>query len=240
MGRRKKKKQKKVWKLNPTIKNWVIGLLGFLFAIFFWYFFSRFVYYPQPLIVIKPTPNWVSSKFKVYDITIANNGSQPIMNFEFVIRFEKDKPIVNVSSEDVSMNTDIKIRWSGDYKAKEESMGVHFDPVPFIDGFRCFGNELAPGSFISISAEIDNSFDAKLNGDVFPPGLFPSIRNNSYGIQYRYCPFGFLGIIYITKTKFYDLAGNKSINDNYRTYSRNCVTPFGDTTKVVIEISKKP
>ena len=239
MGGNKKVKKRDLRKLDGTIKGLLIGILVFIFGIGFWYCFSRYIYYPKPHIVVKSTPDWVNSKFKAYDITIANSGCQSIMNFEFVIRFEKDKPIVSVSSDEISMNTDVKIRWYEDYKAKEESMEIFFVPVPFIDGFRCYGNELAPGSCISISTKTDNSYDAKANGDVFPPGLFPSTRNNSYGIQYRYCPFGFLGTIYITKTRFYDFRGNESINDYYRNYNRICITPAGDSIPFGIEISKK-
>lgn len=209
-----------------------ILLTGFFYAISYAFFY--------PKLNVRVSIHHIDQQGLIaYDVVIFNPSNQDIANLNFGFRFDEKFPIKDLSIEGTAFKSGIRIKIHEDIKISEIT-SRRFDKKTYVwyrSGFSGQTEKFCSGATVLINVLLDKTYNGEM-GDVFPPLAPPSLRSNSYFMEYKYSPLGVFSPMLITKKLCYDFDGNKSKTDYFRSYTQWVSFPDGKRLPFSIDLRK--
>lgn len=188
--------------------------------------------FPEPEIKIIKAFN--SPKMISYEIQIMNSTMMDIHQLTVAFRFDENYPVASYYLDEPQYKTGFVLK-PGFVSRLSISVGdsrtekPFYNPFKYSSGVQAITDKLSPASSATLYVNIDKTYNGPKE-QVFPVGLKPSLRSNSYFMTFKYMPLGEFAPIAITRKGCYDFDNKKIKADNFgKEYKQEIIGPDGKT-----------
>ena len=209
---------------------WGKAIFGALLLAITLFIISYFFLFPHP--EIKIIKAFDSPKMTSYEIQIMNSTMMDIHQLTVAFRFDENYPVASSYLDEPQYRTGFVLK-HGFVSRLSISVGESrtekpfYNPFKYCSGVQAITDKLSPSSSATLYVNIDKTYTGPKE-QVFPIGLKPSLRSNSYFMTFKYMPLGELAPIAITRKGCYDFENNKIEADNFgKEYKQEIIGPDG-------------